>query len=71
VNLRVRVNDELLLDAGTTEEPDGSELIIHPPKVTLLHQVLDYLRAKPDPPTPPTGSMADHEGAAAAAVVLR
>jgi hypothetical protein len=71
VNLRVRVNDELVLDAGTTEELSGSELVVHPPKETLFRQVLDYLRARSDPPSPPKGSTIENEGAAAAAVVLR
>jgi hypothetical protein len=71
VNLRVRVNDDLVLDAGTTEELSRSELVVHPPKETLFHQVLDYLRARPDPPSPPQGSTVEHEGAAAAAVALR
>jgi hypothetical protein len=71
VNLRVRVNDELVLDAGTTEELSGSELVVHPPKETLFRQVLGYLRAKSDPPSPPKGSTVENEGAAAAAVVLR
>ena len=70
MNLRVRVNDELLLDAGIVEELGGSELVIHPPKVTLFHQVLDYLRAKPDPPALPNCSTVENEGAAAA-VALR
>jgi hypothetical protein len=71
VNLRVRVNDELVLDAGTTEELSGSDLVIHPPKETLFGQVIDYLRTKSDPPSPPKGSTVENEGAAAAAVVLR
>ncbi len=71
MNLRVRVNDELVLDAGTTEELSGSELVVHPPKETLFRQVLGYLRAKSDPPSPPKRSTVEHEGAAAAAVVLR
>jgi hypothetical protein len=29
MNLCVRVNDELALDAGTTEELSGPELVIH------------------------------------------
>jgi len=33
--------------------------------------VLAYLRRAPDPPTPPPGSVVDHEGAAATAVALR
>jgi hypothetical protein len=71
VSLFVGVNDELILDAGTTEELDGAELVIHPPKVTLFGQVLDYLRAKSDPASAPNGSTVENEGAAAAAFVLR
>jgi hypothetical protein len=71
VNLRVRVNEELLLDAGTTDEVGGSEVVIHPPGITLFHQVLAYLRSKPDPLASPMDSSNEHEGAAAAAVVLR
>jgi hypothetical protein len=72
--LRVRVNDELLLDAGTCEEvpgPDGPERLIRAPETSLFHQVLRYLRAKPDRPVRPSGSTAGREGVAAAAVVLR
>ena len=72
--LRVRVNDELVLDAGTCEEvsgPYGPEKLIRPPETTLFHQVLTYLRAKPDPPTRPCGSMVGREGVATAALVLR
>jgi len=72
--LRVHVNDELALDAGTCEEvsgPQGPEKLIRPPETTLFHQVLTYLRAKPDPPTRPSGSMVGREGVAAAALVLR
>ena len=72
--LRVHVNDELLLDAGTCEEvsgPHGPEKLIRPPETALFHQVLTYLRAKPDPPTQPSGSMVGREGVAAAALVLR
>ena len=50
VKLRVRVADDLVLEAGVCEN-DGIEQIVHPPQVTLFRQVLDYLRAKPDPPT--------------------
>ncbi|MFZ0184393.1 MAG: hypothetical protein WAL88_06110 [Nitrosotalea sp.] len=70
VNLLVRANDELTLDAGSTE-PAGNELVIQPPKRTLFRQVLDYLRRKPDPPDPRAGTCIDHEGAAAATVALR
>jgi hypothetical protein len=72
--LRVHVNDELVLDAGTCEEvsgPHGPEKLICPPETTLFHQVLTYLRAKPDPPTQPSGSMVGREGVTAAALVLR
>jgi hypothetical protein len=71
--LRVRVNDELVLDAGSCEEvvgPDGPERLIRPPEPTLFHQVLGYLRAKPDPPALPSNSLG-REGVATAAVVLR
>ena len=70
----VRVNAELMLDAGTCEEvtgPHGSERLIRPPGTTLFHQVLAYLRAKPDPPKSLSGSMVGREGVAATAVILR
>ena len=73
-SLLVRVNEELVLDAGAWEEVSGtagSERIIRPAKTTLFRQVLDYLRVKPDPPTRPRGSAAGREGMAAAAVALR
>lgn len=71
--LRVQVNDELVLDAGTCEEVSGQgpERILHPPKTTLFHQVLAYLKAKPEPPKRPFGPMAGREGVAAAALTLR
>jgi hypothetical protein len=72
--LQVRVNNELVLDAGTCEEhpgPHGPELLIHPPSTTLFQQVLAYLRSKPDPPKRLSGSMAGREGIAATALVLR
>lgn len=72
--IRVRVNEELVLDAGTCEElagPHGLERLIRPPSTTLFHQVLTYLKAKPDPPNRPSGSMVGREGVAAAALVLR
>jgi hypothetical protein len=71
VNLRIRVNDELALDAGTVEDVGGAEWVIYPPRVTLLSQVLDYLRRKPDPPGAPTTVRVEGEGAAAAAIALR
>jgi len=72
--LQVRVNDELQLDAGISgvaREPGGPERTIHPPATTMFHQVLDYLKAKPDPPKRPSGSMVGREGVAAAALALR
>jgi len=72
--LQVRVNEELVLDAGTCEElsgPSGPELLIRPPDTTLFHQVLAYLQAKPDPQARSSGSAAGREGVAAAALVLR
>ncbi len=72
--LRVRVNDELVLDAGICEDvsgPHGPERLIRPPETTLFHQVLAYLQAKPDPPRRPSGSMVGREGVAAAALALR
>ena len=47
--LNVRVNDELVLDAGICEDisaPHGPERLIHPPDTTLFHQVLAYLKSK-------------------------
>jgi hypothetical protein len=72
--LEVRVNDELVLDAGIYDESPGAhgtELVVRPPHVTLFHQVLAYLRAKPDTPRPSAGSMVGREGIAAAALTLR
>ncbi len=73
-HIKVRVNDELLLDAGTTEKilgPDSPELLIRPPDTTLFHQVLAYLRSKPNPSARPSGSIAGREGMSAAALALR
>jgi hypothetical protein len=72
--LQVRVNDELVLDAGTCEGvsgPHGPGKLIRPPQTTLFHQVLAYLKAKPDPPKRPSGSMVGREGVAAAALTVR
>ncbi len=72
--LQVRVNDELVLDAGTCEGvsgPQGPETLIRPPETTLFHQVLAYLKAKPDPPKRPSGSMVGREGVAATALTVR
>jgi hypothetical protein len=70
VRLLVRLHDDLTLDAGSAEAV-GTELVIQPPSVTLFHQVIGYLRRKPDPPAPPAGSFIEREGAAAASVALR
>lgn len=72
--LTVTVDKELVLDAGSCERvlgPDGPWLLLHPPGTTLFHQVLAYLREKPDPVEEPRGSTSDREGIAAAAVTLR
>jgi hypothetical protein len=72
--VRVRVNDELVLDAGCCVEGrrgKGAVHIIEPPPTTLFHQVVAYLDDKPDPVKPPSGSMVSREGVAAAAVTLR
>ena len=72
--LQVRVNDELVLDAGACKDvtsAHGPERLIRPPMTTLFNQVLAYLREKPDPPNRPPGSMVGREGIAAAAVTLR
>jgi len=72
--VQVRVNDEIVLDAGRGEGvtgPNGAAWVIRPPETTFFHQVLAYLRTKPDPATRPSGSAAGREGVAAAGVVLR
>ena len=59
--LQVRVNEELVLDAGRCEEVPGAhgrELLIHPPEITLFQQVLAYLKTKPDPTRQPCSSTA-------------
>lgn len=61
--LHVRVNDELVLDAGACEEAsglNGSQRLICPPETTLFRQVLAYLHAKPDPQVRPSGSDPKH-----------
>jgi hypothetical protein len=72
--MRVRVNDELVLDAGTCQRvqvPEGRGWRIEPPPVTMFRQVLDYLNVKPDPPHSPSGTRIGREGVAAAALTLR
>lgn len=70
----MRVNEELVLDAGSYLEAHGNNgllRILEPPRTTLFHQVLAYLEEKPEPARPPSGSMVGREGVAAAAVALR
>jgi hypothetical protein len=72
--LQVRVNDELVLDAGTCEGvwgPHGPAMLIRPPETTLFHQVLAYLKVKSDPPRRPPGSRVGREGVASAALTVR
>jgi hypothetical protein len=72
--LKVRVNEDLVLDAGTCEQlpgPDGSELLVRPPRKALFRQVLAYLRAKSDPVENLPGSTSNREGVAACAVTIR
>jgi hypothetical protein len=47
--LLVRVDDDLVLDAGESEHvegPDGLARVVHPPRTALFHQVFDYLAGK-------------------------
>lgn len=70
----MRVNDELVLDAGSCEEvsgPQGPERLVRSPETTLFRQVLDYLKVKPDSTERPAGSLVGREGVAAAALALR
>ncbi len=72
--VRVRVNDDLTLDAGACQAvagPHGPVWLVLPPETTLFHQVLAYLDDKPDPPRRPSGSMVGREGVATAALALR
>ncbi|WP_437325924.1 hypothetical protein [Sorangium sp. So ce381] len=65
--LRVRVNDELTLDAGLV----GPDRIIRSPTQPMFRRVLDYLMTKPDPVKLPSGTEIGREGVAAAAVCVR
>ena len=70
----MRVNDELVLDAGTCyrlTSSEGPRWRIEPPATTLFRQLLDYLEARPDPTGPRSGTDVGREGVATAAVVLR
>jgi hypothetical protein len=72
--LLVRVNDELVLDAGECKIVEGQKeynRIIQPARTTLFHQILDYLKSKPAPRKQPAGTFIAREGVAAAAVTLR
>jgi hypothetical protein len=72
--LRVRVSDDLVLDAGEcriVEGPDGLERIVQAPRTTLFRQLINYLKAKPAPRDRPSGTFISREGVAAAAVTLR
>ena len=72
--VEVRVNAELVLDAGCcldVHDAQGPLHVLEPPRTTLFRQVLAYLEEKPDPPRLPSGSMIRREGVAAAAVALR
>jgi hypothetical protein len=72
--LAVRVNDELVLDAGvceTFEGPGGPMRLVRPARTTLFHQLIAYLKAKPDPRGRLPGTALDREGVAAAAMTLR
>jgi hypothetical protein len=72
--LRVRVNDELVLDAGRYETvfgADGPVHLIHPAETKLFEQVIAYLKSKPDPVPGSTRVPRYREGVAAAAVALR
>jgi hypothetical protein len=70
LKLVVRVNEELSLDAGTSET-DGPGVLIRPPQTTVFHQVLAYLHAKPDPARPVPGTPGRHTATATAALTLR
>jgi len=45
--------------------------LIRPPNTKLFHQLLAYLKQKPDPDQLPSGSMGGRDGVAAAALCLR
>jgi len=72
--LRVRVNEELVLDAGTVEPAAGQHgetVLIRPPEKSMFRQVLAYLMKKQDPVWLPKGTRIGREGVAAAALTLR
>lgn len=70
----VRVNAELVLDVGWSElvaTKAGREQYLRPPATSQFDQILKYLDAMPDPPVRSGPPLADLEGVAAAALVLR
>jgi hypothetical protein len=71
VDLRVRVNAELTLDAGSVETDGRSERVVRPPATTLFHQLLRYLRDAPNPSPSADDWTIEKDGAAAAAVAIR
>lgn len=74
MRLTVRVNQEFVLDAGRCSEMHtdrGREFVIRPPRRTLVHQLIAYLRSKPDPKTLSPGAFVNREGVAASALTLR
>ena len=47
--LRVVVNADLTLNAGTVEEiqyANGPHLLVHPPATTMFHQIFAYLHPR-------------------------
>lgn len=71
--VRVRVNNELILDAGTwyAARRDGVEGVrLLPPKRSQFEQLIDYLKLKKDPP-PARLVNIDVEALAATALCLR
>jgi hypothetical protein len=70
-SVRVRVNDDLILDVGTSEADSKGNDALRAPEVTLFRQLLVYLENKPEPIRPGAGSYASRDGVAATAMVLR
>ena len=72
--LKVRVNEELILDAGTIEETasaGGLRRFIRAPNPTLFQQVVSYLLAKSDPPKNTSKPHLAREGVATTALTIR
>jgi len=69
----VRVNDDLLLDAGVMEPVDGIQgaCLVRPPSKTMFHQLLEYLEGKPAPQRLPSGTHLGRQGVVATAVTVR